>query len=158
MQAAVWLSQGVRAKSSHGPFTYRVDNGKAADTSAHAWVHWRLPADGTALSSSVSPVVSFAAVHNPAASGYDGNCLSCHADVLNRTTLDPKIRDAHAAMMPFVPGYQAAKGATNENCNFCHKGADLRDHSVGNIRKDVNVESCVACHGTQGPGKKLYAR
>ena len=92
------------------------------------------------------------ALHDTASPQFNGDCLSCHKDVTKRTTLDPKIKDAHAIMMPFVPGYSAAKGATNETCNFCHKGVDLRDHSSAGIRKEVSPESCALCHGPAGPG------
>jgi len=77
---------------------------------------------------------------------------------MERVTLDPKIKDAHVVMMPFVPGYVAAKGPTNESCQFCHKGVDFRDHSTAGIRNEVNPETCALCHGPSGPGKKFYVQ
>ena len=102
--------------------------------------------------------VNIKALHNPASARFNGDCLSCHRDVTQRTTLDPKIKDAHAVMIPFVPGFVAAKGPTNENCSFCHKGADLSGHSTSGIRKDVNADSCALCHGPGGPAKKFYVK
>lgn len=158
LQSAVWLVSRVPASGIAGPFTYVISRGTASDLNAHVWARWKSPADGTVRSPDASPFLNLTALHNPSSSQYNGDCLSCHGDIMNRPTLNPRIQEAHTVMMPFVPGYAAAKGVTNENCTFCHSGSDLRDHSAGNLRRDVNVASCTACHGPQGSGKTFYVR
>ena len=121
------------------------------------------PGQPTPTSTAVPPtpiptLASVAAIHDRASSHYNGDCLSCHSDIPKRTSLSSNVKEAHVAMMPFVPGFVADKGATNENCSFCHQGAELRDHSAGNIRRNVNVAMCAGCHGPQGPGKKFYTQ
>lgn len=100
--------------------------------------------------------VNIQAIHDSTSAQYNSDCLSCHRDITQRTTLDPKIKDAHSVMMPLVPGFSATTGPTNQNCNFCHKGADFKEHSSAGIRKEVDAENCVLCHGPSGPAKKFY--
>ena len=51
--AAVWLSPVVPPRGWGGPFVYRVKlTGDIADP-VQAWVHWRVPVEGTALSSPI---------------------------------------------------------------------------------------------------------
>ena len=50
------------------------------------------------------------ALHDAKSPSYDKNCLSCHGDIMKRTTLNPKVKEAHAAMVPFAPGYDAKVG------------------------------------------------
>ncbi|MBI4301114.1 MAG: hypothetical protein HY664_00725 [Chloroflexi bacterium] len=52
--SAIWLSNGVPAKSKLGPFTYKVTATTTAVGTAHAWIHWTGPTDGTAVSANVS--------------------------------------------------------------------------------------------------------
>jgi len=97
------------------------------------------------------------AMHNGKAFAKN-NCLGCHADVMKQATLDKNIKAAHAAMVPFAPGYDAKKGATNQVCVSCHEKVDLMDHSAAQIRRNVSVDMCAACHGNSGPAsKKFYA-
>lgn len=98
------------------------------------------------------------ALHNAKSPSYDKNCLSCHGDIMTRTTLNPKIKEAHAAMVPFAPGYDEKVGVTNETCTSCHSRVDLLQHSGEQIRKNADVASCGACHSKSGPSsKKFYA-
>jgi hypothetical protein len=98
------------------------------------------------------------AVHDADSSSFNKNCLSCHQDVMNRGTLNSKIKNAHAAMVPFAPGYDYKRGATNEVCISCHTKTDLLQHSGAQIRKNVSVSTCTTCHNKSGPSsKKFYA-
>ncbi len=98
------------------------------------------------------------ALHDAKSPAYDKNCLSCHGDIMTRTTLNPKFKEAHAAMVPFAPGYDAKVGVTNGTCTSCHGKVDLLLHSGEQIRKNADVASCGACHGKSGPSsKKFYA-
>lgn len=56
LSSAVWLAERIPANGTLGPFIYRVEKGEAFDLSAYAWVHWRLPLDGTVRSADVNPV------------------------------------------------------------------------------------------------------
>jgi nitrate reductase cytochrome c-type subunit len=98
------------------------------------------------------------ALHAAKSPAYDKNCLSCHGDIMKRTTRDPRFKEAHAAMVPFAPGYDAKVGVTNETCVSCHGSVDLVQHSGEQIRKNADVASCAACHSKSGPStKKFYA-
>lgn len=98
------------------------------------------------------------ALHDAKSPAYDKNCLGCHGDIMMRTTLNPKFKEAHAAMIPFAPGYDARAGVTNETCVACHAKVDLVQHSGAQIRKNADVGSCAVCHSKAGPAsKKFYA-
>ncbi len=98
------------------------------------------------------------AIHDSSSPSFDKNCLKCHADVMKRRTSNAKIKDAHAAMVPFAPGYNAKAGATNEVCVSCHANVDVLQHSAAQIRKEVSVTICAGCHNAAGPSsKKFYA-
>lgn len=99
-----------------------------------------------------------AAVHASSSPSGKNNCLGCHGDIMKRTTLNRKIKDAHAAMVPFAPGYDSRKGVTNEVCVSCHEQSDLVQQSAAQIRRNVSVDLCLACHGKSGPAsRKFYA-
>ncbi len=96
------------------------------------------------------------AIHDANSASFNKNCLKCHADVMKRRTLDRKIKNAHAAMLPFAPGYK--KEATNEVCISCHSKVDVVQHSAAQIRRNVSASMCAACHGRSGQSsKKFYA-
>jgi hypothetical protein len=98
------------------------------------------------------------AIHDSNSPSFNKNCLQCHQDVMTRGTLDSKIKDAHAAMVPFAPGYDSKRGATNEVCIVCHTNTDVLQHSAAQIRKNVSTSLCAACHNKSGPSsKKFYA-
>lgn len=91
------------------------------------------------------------AMHDADSDQYRTDCLSCHSSILTEETLDSSIPTAHNVMLPETPG------TTNENkCTYCHGGVDLLNHSAGNIRRQVAVETCDLCHGPEGPGHHLY--
>lgn len=101
------------------------------------------------------------ALHDKNSQKYNSDCLNvqCHKGILKETSLDSSIKTAHLKMLPFVPGYSATTGVTNEDCSYCHnKGVDIISHSAGNLRRDVDVMKCVACHGPSGPGKQFYQK
>jgi hypothetical protein len=102
--------------------------------------------------------VDLAAVHNPDLPQFRGTCLGCHADIMKRTTLKPGVKDAHAAMIPFLPDYDTKAGVTNDNCRSCHAKVDVVQHSGVQIRKNTDPSSCAACHGKSGAAtRKFYA-
>lgn len=96
------------------------------------------------------------AVHTPGSPGFDGACLGCHDDVMKRTTLGPTIKDAHAAMVPFAPDYDAKVGVTNATCVSCHARVDVIQHSAAHIRRNVDVTSCEGCHAMGGTASKTF--
>ena len=99
-----------------------------------------------------------AALHNPDSPQFRGSCLGCHADIMKRSTLKPGVKEAHAAMVPFLPDYDEKAGVTNDNCRSCHTKTDVVQHSGVQIRKNTDPSSCAACHGKNGPAaKKFYA-
>lgn len=97
-----------------------------------------------------------AAIHDGNSPSYQKNCLGCHADIMKKTTLDKKFKEAHRAMIPFAPGYAAKAGATSEVCASCHAKVDLLEHSAALIRRNVGVAACAACHGKSGPSSKKF--
>ncbi|MDP2662200.1 MAG: c-type cytochrome [Dehalococcoidia bacterium] len=54
--SAVWLSNGIPAQGSQGPFKYKVKVSDGKVGPAHSWVHWQLSADGIAQSGDVTPL------------------------------------------------------------------------------------------------------
>lgn len=115
-------------------------------------------APGVAPGPPRADVPDLVALHDAKSPAYNKNCLNCHGDIMKRTTLNPKFKEAHAAMVPFAPGYDAKAGVTNETCTSCHGKVDLLQHSGEQIRKNADVASCGACHGKSGPSsKKFYA-
>ena len=98
------------------------------------------------------------AVHNPDSPAFRGTCLGCHVDLMTRATLKVGIKNAHAAMVPMMPDYDAKTGVTNDNCRTCHAKVDVIQHSGMQIRKNTDPTSCAACHGKSGAAsKKFYA-
>ncbi len=77
---------------------------------------------------------------------------------MRRRTLNPAVKEAHAAMIPFLPDYDAKAGVTNETCRSCHAMVDVVQGSGAHIRRNVDVSACEGCHGKTGPAaKKFYA-
>ncbi len=54
--SAVWLSNGVPAHGTQGPFKYKVKVSDDKVGPARAWVHWLLPTDGVAQSGDLTPL------------------------------------------------------------------------------------------------------
>lgn len=97
------------------------------------------------------------AIHDPLSRAYDSNCLGCHAEILKQSSSDPRVLAFHQAMIPYTPGYNARKGAQNKNCTTCHQDAiDFQQESGVSLRRTVNIESCVYCHGRSGPGPVYF--
>ena len=102
--------------------------------------------------------LDLAALHNPDSPQFRGACLGCHADLMTQATLKPAVKNAHAAMVPLMPDYDAKAGVTNDNCRTCHARVDVVQHSGMQIRKNTDPSSCAACHGKNGMAtKKFYA-
>lgn len=100
--------------------------------------------------------IDLAAVHNPDSPQFRGTCLGCHADLMTRPTLKPAVKNAHAAMVPQMPDYDAKTGVTNDNCRSCHARVDVVQHSGMQIRKNTDPSACAACHGKNGPANRRF--
>lgn len=87
------------------------------------------------------------AIHDSTSSRYRDDCTSCHSSVLKGTELDSSVTSAHATMIQHVP---------NGRCTYCHSTVDLLQGSAGNLRRQVSVTTCDACHGPNGPSTKQY--
>lgn len=96
------------------------------------------------------------ALHDASSPSFNKNCLSCHGDIMRKTTLNKKFKEAHAAMVPFVPGYDAKVGVTSQVCVSCHGRVDLLQHSGEQIRRNASVSVCAACHGKSGVSSKQF--
>ena len=101
-------------------------------------------------------VPDLVAIHDADSTSFNKNCLTCHQDVMKQGTLNSKIKNVHAAMVPFAPGYDFKRGATNEICFSCHAKTDLLEHSAAQIRKNVSSAQCAACHNKAGPSSKKF--
>lgn len=95
-------------------------------------------------------------LHDARSPSFNKNCLSCHGDIMRKTTLNKKFKEAHAAMVPFVPGYDVKVGVTSKVCVSCHGKVDLVQHSGEQIRKNASVSGCAACHGKSGVSSKQF--
>lgn len=94
---------------------------------------------------------NYAALHDSSSSQYRDDCLSCHSDILEETSLNPNIEPAHQAMLSATPGE-----TTQAKCVYCHASTDLSQHSAGNLRKNVSAATCDLCHGPAGPGPQYF--
>lgn len=91
-------------------------------------------------------MLNLTAIHNPVSTRYISNCLHCHQDILNRTTLDPRVLEIHRRMLPFVGNWRGTP--RNEDCAFCHRGGvDFSgEHSAAGLRRQVPPRDCAGCH------------
>ncbi|NOZ01609.1 MAG: hypothetical protein GXP54_06940 [Deltaproteobacteria bacterium] len=100
---------------------------------------------GPSGSDKVVPGVNYVAVHDPEAPAYDADCLSCHTDQPDEASLDPdNYPGFHAKKLalPVIPG-----DTLNQKCLYCHPKVDLSGaQSAGNLRRNVDVSKCGACH------------
>jgi hypothetical protein len=93
--------------------------------------------------------VNLMAVHNPESPSYDPACLACHSDKLTENSLSASVAGFHqlklgvtGAGVPIIPG-----ATPDAKCVFCHKRVDLSPNRSGaNIRRNVDVQLCAACH------------
>jgi hypothetical protein len=94
---------------------------------------------------------NFISLHDSSSPQYDSDCVSCHADILTRQSQDPSISDAHVAMLPWTSG-----ATNNDKCVFCHESVDVLQKSSATVRRSVDVELCIECHGPGGIGGEYY--
>lgn len=85
--------------------------------------------------------VNLAALHKDLSEITIKDCVGCH-DTLSEQSLDRDIKTAHAIHEFF--------GA--EGCFNCHKGFDLDQDSGSILRKTVDMEKCLECHGKTSEG------
>lgn len=84
------------------------------------------------------------AAHKSSAAITNSECITCHGQKANETSLDPFTFSAHkkhlkSAFLRFLP-------ATN-GCGECHESTDLDQGSGGTVNKQVDVAFCRTCHG-----------
>ncbi len=89
----------------------------------------------------------FIAFHQDLTKVASAQCISCHGNKAEETSLNPDIKTPHAIHMPLV-----------KECNVCHKKADLLESSAAALRKQVDPQVCNGCHGPSGPGPQLVGR
>ena len=117
---------------------------------------------GCALAPGVAPgppradAPDLVALHDATSLAFNKDCLGCHSGIMTRTTLNPKFKEAHAAMIPFAPAYDPKTGVTNEVCISCHGRMDLVQHSGEQLRKNADVASCAVCHSKSGQSSKTF--
>jgi hypothetical protein len=98
-------------------------------------------------------VANVRALHDPASAQYDAECVKCHGDVLEEASLDARVPGAHPVMLPQVGGESDAV------CVKCHESVDFdRGGSAANVRRNVDVQLCSACHTRGGGGYPFYVR
>lgn len=103
--------------------------------------------------SQASQSTNYISLHNSSSSEYRSDCLSCHSDILEESSLNPNIESAHQAMMDQTPGQ-----TTEAKCVYCHASVDILQHSAGKIRKNVAAATCDVCHGPDGPGRQYFQK
>lgn len=90
------------------------------------------------------------ALHSPASSQYDRDCIKCHGDILEEQSLDVRVPGIHPVMLPQVGG------ETDAVCVKCHVSVDFDARSAGNVRRNVDVNTCAVCHAKGGAGYPFY--
>ena len=85
------------------------------------------------------------ALHEDLTKVEKNECISCHGNKAEETSLNTDIKTPHAIHIP-----------TLKECNVCHKKADLLEGSAAALRKQVDPQVCYGCHGPGGPGPQLY--
>ncbi|MFQ6120202.1 MAG: cytochrome c3 family protein [Methanosarcinales archaeon] len=68
----------------------------------------------------------------------DYQCLSCHSEIPQETTLNASYKAPHPTHLE--------SNYLNFKCNDCHKSVDLIEQSAGNLRRNVDVDICATCH------------
>jgi hypothetical protein len=84
--------------------------------------------------------------HDANSSAYRTDCTStaCHKGILSETSIDNSTATFHVLKvkkLTVIPGK-----TEDDKCVYCHKDTDLVEGSAGNLRRNVDVELCVACH------------
>ncbi|MHC4605919.1 MAG: hypothetical protein ACYTAF_03180 [Planctomycetota bacterium] len=95
-------------------------------------------------------------LHDAGSPEYNDDCMTCHGDMTDETTLSTSVTGIHPEMCPEV--FQAAGTTTYTNavCIYCHQSVDILGGSAGHLRKQVDVADCRTCHSVAGPGRELY--
>lgn len=105
----------------------------------------------------IKSIASLTQLHNASSPQYDKDCLKsgCHKGILERTTLDESVPEAHRLVNMM--------GLPANHCILCHEsveivsGKEKERGNAGSLGKNVNaVLKCYPCHSKNGPGKRLY--
>ncbi len=97
-------------------------------------------------------VTNVRALHSSTSPQYDGECIKCHGDILEERSLDDRVPGAHPVMLGQVGG------ETDAVCVRCHLSVDFDSGSAANVRRNVDVNTCAACHARGGAGYPFYIR
>jgi hypothetical protein len=109
--------------------------------------------DGAEPGPQPEAVTNLRALHDAASTQFDAECIKCHADILEERSLDVRVPGAHPVMLPQVGG------ETDAVCVKCHESVDFdRGDSAANVRRNVDVQLCSACHTQGGGGYPFYVR
>jgi hypothetical protein len=97
-------------------------------------------------------------IHDKNSNQYRTDCTnaSCHKGLLKETSLDSSVMTFHIRKVldPDISKYFGK--TTNKKCLYCHENTDLIEHSVGNLRRNVDVLLCYYCHTKGIFGKEFY--
>ena len=78
------------------------------------------------------------AIHLNASQYASSQCITCHGNMQDETTLNSGVEGLH-------PKHTRV---TTLTCTDCHTSVDLLQKSGANMRRQVDVDKCVDCHGT----------
>jgi cytochrome c553 len=97
-------------------------------------------------------------MHDAASAQYNPDCISCHGDMTDRTTLSADVEEIHPTMIPWVLPAGGEPRINNQTCASCHESVDFLGGSAANLRKQVAVTICAGCHGPPGPATTTLYR
>ncbi|MBI4600849.1 MAG: hypothetical protein HY721_02705 [Planctomycetes bacterium] len=95
-------------------------------------------------------------LHDASSPAYNSDCIKCHGDMTDETTLDDDVEGIHPRMVPYVLQAAGQTETNNTVCAYCHESVDLLGGSAANLRKQVAASDCQGCHTLAGPGRELY--
>ncbi len=85
------------------------------------------------------------ALHEDLTNVEKSECIDCHSNKAEETSLNPDIETPHVIHIPIM-----------DECNVCHKKADLLEGSAAALQKQVDPQICNGCHGPGGSAPQLY--
>lgn len=125
-----------------GPLVFDALNPEHLD-----WTLWAAPgSQGSSKiflplvmhNSDFRPLPSLEVLHLEPSTVSLAQCFRCHGDKAREESLDPLVPTAHRVHL--------TSSLLNVECVTCHQSVDLLQGSAASLRKQVDVELCVACH------------
>jgi hypothetical protein len=107
---------------------------------------------GTVFAAGLGTTAVFAAysgndttAHVNSATITNAECIACHGQKANESSLDPLTFSAHkkhlkSAFVRFA--------SMTDGCGTCHASTDIEQGSGASVNKQVDAAFCVTCHGT----------